>query len=212
MKNRNKKTFKIIHGFKKIGVHYFENENNGRIKLLAEFHYETIDEFNTATLYSNILAQSENLLDIVEEHIDGLRTDSIIADISQQIYFNCLGFRRNNPLPKFSEEDLKQAEERTMNKQKPFTFLSEKSINESLKQLNNLNPICTLNQELTENIRSKVIKRIDTKNFEKSLLLERLEKLKKAESAEFTKRKQFRHNLPEIQDQIKRIKSWLAEY
>ena len=243
-----------MHRFRKIGVHYKEPDGSGRLKLLAEFHYETIEEFNTAKMYSNILTQSEHLLDMLEQQIDGLRSDSIIADVAQTVHLNCLGYRRNE-----FEGNLNSETDNVLNinlpskEQKSFTFFTRENIRESLQKLiesnnggipngeitmiaalptrygksdigqilserlnqNHLNTIPELIKESINDF-DKFVEKKDNKiavsHLEKELLQERLEKLKLSEQRELKKKKEFRHDLPMIQDSIKRVKLWLSEY
>lgn len=256
MKTRNKLNFVIVHSFKKIGVHYKEPDGFGRLKLLAEFHYETIDEYNTAKLYSNILTQSEHLLDMLEQQIDGLKADSIIADVAQTVHLNCLGYRRNefegnlnletdnvldindnfptgktisvgiignHQLPKVLIDSLIEKQNRPfpvppVHIETILRFGKTQRIVEFSPDVPQKIDMSKLRASTQERIIKGIqkfnleIKRIINKKAEKSLLEDRLKNLREAEQRELKKKKEFRHDLPQIQDSIKRVKSWIAEY
>lgn len=149
-----------------------------------------------SSYYANAFLHIEDLIDMLEEHIDMLNKDSISYIIANELYEKITGYKRYYPV--------------VISKHKPQT--TESFLGESLtKEFFNL-PNFNLYKE---NYFFGQIKKVDpqiNRNFEKQLLEERLVKLYKEQSLELQKKKATRHNLVEINQTIARIKSWLKSF
>jgi hypothetical protein len=211
MKTRNKTEFKVVEYSGMFAVYKLINGNYSD-RMITQFLYINEEEREQALAWANTFAQSENLLDILEQQIDSTAIGSIINMAAQQLYYNCLGFHRaihydSCSLAADAIEDYYDEFEENHSLEKHVE--KEVLANLMTQQFEDLKP---KRSDFPDELIVKLKDRLATVKFEKQLLLSRLEKLKFAEQLEFQKKKHLRTNLTEIQDSIKRVKSWIAEY